>query len=246
MNICINLVDPIANALQWEWMEQINIFSILLRLCLVVLFGGLLGAERAMKRHTAGFRTYILVAIGAAIGAFTNQFIHELYPTSDVGRISAGIVTGIGFLGAGTIITTSRNKVKGLTTAAGLWACGCMGLAIGHGYYTLGIVAAILIFVILSLSSFIEKAFVYRTRAFTIYVELLTRPDLIRLMDYLREKNFEISNIEHNPAYAASGLSVYSIALLAPKVKRKEGQAKQELCKEINELDYVHYAEIMF
>ena len=101
-------VDPIVKLFGQgaSWLSTITIGSVIVRLLLAILCGGTLGAERAMKRHAAGFRTYILVAVGAAIAGFTNEFISLAYPASDVGRIGNGVVTGIGFLGAGTILVT--------------------------------------------------------------------------------------------------------------------------------------------
>ena len=240
-------MDPIIKLLgKWgEELAGVSIWSVLVRLGLAILCGGVLGAERAVKRHAAGFRTYILVSLGAAIAGFTNQFIYECFPSSDVGRLGNGVVTGIGFLGAGTILVTSRSKIKGLTTAAGLWACGCMGLAIGHGFYTIGIVAGVIIFAVLSLITPIENYFIDRARLFTIHVELNSRPDLKQLINYLRSKGFSISNVEHNLAYASSGLSVYSISLLAPYIKGQKAMSHTVICSMINELDYVNHAEVL-
>lgn len=239
--------DPIVKLFgeHGSWLSDITIGSVIVRLLLSILCGGLLGAERAVKRHAAGFRTYILVAVGAAIGGFTNQFIYEAFPGSDAGRIGAGIVTGIGFLGAGTILVTSRNKIKGLTTAAALWSCGCMGLAIGHGFYTLGLASGIIIFLILSVTPPIENYFIDRARSFTLHVELDQRTNLKDLINYLRNNNYAISNVEHNLAYASSGLSVYSISVIAPYIKGKKAITQKEVCKKINELPYVNYAEVL-
>jgi putative Mg2+ transporter-C (MgtC) family protein len=239
-------IDPLIKLLGnfGEQLAGVSIWSVLVRLLLAIFFGGLIGAERASKRQAAGFRTYILVAIGAAIAGFTNQFIYECFPSSDVGRLGNGVVTGIGFLGAGTILVTSRSKIKGLTTAAGLWACGCMGLCIGHGFYTLGLIAGSLIFIVLSIITPIENYFTDRARAFTIHVELHSRPNLKDLINYLRDRGFSVSNIEHNLAYASSGLSVYSISLICPEVKRNKSASHQVICKMINELEYVNYAEV--
>ena len=242
-----NMIDPIVKFLgdNWTWLSDITIGSVLVRLLLAILCGGALGAERATKRHAAGFRTYILVAVGAAIGAFTNQFIREYFTNSDAGRIGAGIVTGIGFLGAGTIMVTSRNKIKGLTTAAALWACGCMGLAIGHGFYTLGITAAIIIFLVLTITPPIENYFIDRARSFTIYVELNEKQDLKNLINYLRANNYNITNVEHNLAYESTGLSVYSISLVAPYIKGQRAVSQKAICAIINDLPYVNHAEVL-
>lgn len=240
-------VDPIVKLFGKgaSWLSTITIGSVIVRLLLAILCGGTLGAERAMKRHAAGFRTYILVAVGAAIAGFTNEFISLAYPASDVGRIGNGVVTGIGFLGAGTILVTSRNKIKGLTTAAALWACGCMGLAIGHGFYTLGIAASLIIFLILSVTPPIENYFIDRARVFTLHVELDARPNLKELINYLRANSYQVSNVEHNLAYASSGLSVYSITVVAPYIKGMRAISQKAICSAINELPYVNHAEVL-
>ena len=241
------IVDPILKLFgdQTSWLEQITVGSVIVRLICAIICGGFIGAERAMKRHAAGFRTYILVAVGAAIAGFTNQYISELVPASDMGRIGNGVVTGIGFLGAGTILVTSRNQIKGLTTAAALWACGCMGLCIGHGFYTLGLVASIIIFLVLSFTSPIENYFINRTRVFSIHVELDARTNLKDLITFLRSHSYKVTNIEHNLAYASSGLSVYTIHLIAPKIKGQKMISHQSLSSLISELSYVNYAEVM-
>ena len=240
-------VDPIVKLLgdNGSWLSTITLGSVIVRLLLAILCGGALGAERAMKRHAAGFRTYILVAVGAAIAGFTNEFISMGYPASDVGRIGNGVVTGIGFLGAGTILVTSRNKIKGLTTAAALWACGCMGLAIGHGFYTLGITASFIIFLILSVTPPIENYFIDRARVFTLHVELNARTNLKELINYLRANSYQITNVEHNLAYASTGLSVYSVTLVAPYIKGMRAISQKAICAAINELEYVNHAEVL-
>ena len=147
------VVDPLVKLLgeDFLWLSELTIGSVLVRLLLIVLFSGMIGIERASKRHEAGLRTYILVCIGAAVAMLTNQFIFEAFNTGDVGRIAAQVISGIGFLGAGTILITSRNQIKGLTTAAGLWACACMGISIGVGFYTLTIIGFLLILIVLML-----------------------------------------------------------------------------------------------
>ena len=104
-----------------------------IKMALALICGGVLGIERGRKKRPAGFRTYMLVCLGATLVMMTNEHICHAYGTGDMARMGAQVVNGIGFLGAGTIITTGHNRVKGLTTAAGLWAAACIGLAIGSG-----------------------------------------------------------------------------------------------------------------
>ena len=127
----------------WELLHYLrgwNTASVILRLAVAMLCGGLIGIERASKRRAAGFRTYMVVCLGATLAMLLNQYIDDMLvhawqisQTTDAARLGAQVINGIGFLGAGTIILTGSQQVKGLTTAAGLWASACMGLAIGAG-----------------------------------------------------------------------------------------------------------------
>ena len=115
--------------------RDITMLSVTVRLCLAVLCGGMIGLERAFKRRPAGFRTHILICLGASLTTMTSQYLYlNMHYFTDMARLGAQVVAGIGFIGAGTIIVTKRQRVKGLTTAAGLWASACMGLAIGAGF----------------------------------------------------------------------------------------------------------------
>ena len=103
---------------------------------LAFLCGGLVGLEREYKRRPAGFRTHILICMGAAMTTLTSQYLYlEMNYQTDMARLGAQVVAGIGFIGAGTIIVTRRQRIKGLTTAAGLWATAIIGLALGAGFY---------------------------------------------------------------------------------------------------------------
>lgn len=235
-------VDPLVKLLgdDFLWLSEISIGSILVRLILIIIFSGIIGIERASKRHEAGLRTYILVCVGSAIAMLTNQFIYEMFNTGDVSRIAAQVISGIGFLGAGTILITSRNQIKGLTTAAGLWACACMGISIGVGFYSLTIVGFVLIFVVLLLLPNLEKKLTKLSKNIKIHIELQARTDLKELIYLLRENDFKILSIERNTAYANSGLSVYSIDM--SKLKNN-GFSRQEILKFLNDLPYVCYVE---
>ena len=142
------------------YLREMNVASVLLRLTVAMLFGGFIGLERERKRRPAGFRTYMLVCLGAALTMLLSQYesymvTHAWHETAmeiglrtDVSRFGAQVINGIGFLGAGTIIVTGKQEVKGLTTAAGLWASACMGLAIGAGFYECVLLGFLLILLI--------------------------------------------------------------------------------------------------
>lgn len=120
--------------------------SLLFRLLITVLCGAAIGTERSMKNRPAGFRTHILVCLGGAVAAITGNYLYlGLHLPADVTRISSQVITGLGFIGAGTIIVTGSSDIKGLTTAAGLWATGIIGLSIGSGFYEGGLLATLLV-----------------------------------------------------------------------------------------------------
>ena len=236
-------VDPLVKLLgeDFLWLSELTIGSVLIRLLLIVLFSGMIGIERASKRHEAGLRTYILVCIGAAVAMLTNQFIFEAFNTGDVGRIAAQVISGIGFLGAGTILITSRNQIKGLTTAAGLWACACLGISIGIGFYTLSIIGFILILFVLIFLPPLEKYLTKFSKNYKLHIELEARTDLKKLVTVIRSHNLSIYSIERNAAYANSGLSVYSITLRKNNTKNKI--TKREFFEILDSLEYVNYVE---
>lgn len=141
-----------------DWFYDLNVFSISLRLLLAVLFGGVIGLERDVHRHTAGFRTHILVCVGAALAMLTNQYISDVWGSdTDPARIGAQVIAGVGFLGVGTILVTGRTHIRGLTTAAGLWASACLGLAVGIGFYEGALIGAALILIVLGLLPRLEQ-----------------------------------------------------------------------------------------
>ena len=130
----------------FDGLRTVTTAAVTVRLLLSVLCGGLIGLERAYKRRPAGFRTHILICMGASLTTMTSQFLYlNMHYFTDMARLGAQVVAGIGFIGAGTIIVTRGQRVKGLTTAAGLWAAAIIGLAIGGGFYEGGLVATVLV-----------------------------------------------------------------------------------------------------
>ena len=120
----------------FDGIRDLGMAAVAARMLLAVLCGGIIGIEREFKRRPAGFRTHILICLGAAMTTLTSQYLYlDRGYYTDIARLGAQVVAGIGFIGAGTIIVTRRRRVKGLTTAAGLWASAIVGLALGAGFY---------------------------------------------------------------------------------------------------------------
>jgi putative Mg2+ transporter-C (MgtC) family protein len=128
-------------------------YEAIIKIIIAAILGGLIGLQRELDQEAAGLRTHMLVCIGATL--FTIVSLYSSY-VGDPTRIASGIVTGIGFLGAGTIFK-DNNKIRGLTTAADLWVIASIGMAIGFGYYGLGIISTIIILVILLVKKIFQE-----------------------------------------------------------------------------------------
>ena len=178
----------------------IYMLVILGRLVLALILGGIIGFERESENRPAGFRTHILVCMGAALVMITSEYIYrELIPGRDVDltRMGAQVISGIGFLGAGTIIREGFN-VKGLTTAASLWAVSCVGLAVGIGFIEGAVTATILIYITLIALKKIEKHFSVKRQYKNIFIEIESNTEIIfKLTDIFSRYQVLIRNIEY-------------------------------------------------
>ncbi len=191
-----------------DYFRQLNFASVLLRLVLAMLLGGMIGLERGRKHRAAGFRTYMLVCLGSALTSIMSQYLFvqlgtvwaEIAATTgkqvDVSRFGAKVYSGIGFLAAGTIIVTGRQEVKGLTTAAGLWASACMGIAIGAGFYECVIIAFALMFLCIHFLPMVEVYLLENARNMNIYVELKSLDEIGTLLTRVKAQGVQIYSVE--------------------------------------------------
>ena len=164
---------------------------------MAIIFGGIIGYGRERERRPAGLRTHILVSIGSTLSMITNIYMCKIYNGyTDPTRLGAQVISGIGFLGAGTIIVTGKNKVRGLTTAAGLWACACMGLAIGAGFYSGAIIGCLFISAVTVALANIDKKINRNSRNITLYILVNSTTAASRLLQDIQSKNVKISDIE--------------------------------------------------
>ena len=180
-------------------LREITYQSIFVRILASIIIGGLIGVERGMKNRPAGLRTYMLVCVGSCLVMLTNQYIYQATGTGDPTRLGAQVVNGIGFLGAGTIIVTKHNQIKGLTTAAGLWACAGVGLAFGIGFYEGALTAAIGIYTILTLLQRWDRHMHQKVRLLDVYVELDNAVPLSDFTQHLRNLDLQIESFQFEP-----------------------------------------------
>ena len=191
-----------------DFLREMNIWSVMLRLILAMAFGGFIGLERGRKRRAAGFRTYMVVCLGAALTMVLGQYegymqtgvwsevVSKTDARVDVSRFGAQVINGIGFLGAGTIIVTGKQQVKGLTTAAGLWASACVGLAIGAGFYECVILAFALVFLVVRILPRLEERLMRSMRNMNIYVEYDRVEHTGAILNQIRELDAQIYEVE--------------------------------------------------
>ena len=179
-----------------EYLRDFNLVSITVRLVLAMVVGGIIGIERGKQGRAAGMRTHILVCIGSAlvslIGFYSSTVLNS---GGDPLRIAAQVVSGIGFLGVGTILMKGRFQITGLTTAAGLWTSAAIGLALGAGFYEGALVAAVLAIVTITLVHFLEYRINKKYSRFGIYVEISSDKDVRRAIDFIKA-SFRVGDVQ--------------------------------------------------
>lgn len=191
-----------------SYLRELNMLSMMLRVVLAMVVGGIVGFEREKKGRPAGFRTYMLVAVGATLTVILSQYLDYMLNNrwvlasdtigikTDLSRFGAQVINGVGFLGAGTIIVTGKQEVKGLTTAAGLWASACMGIAIGAGFYECMVMGTLLIVISMKLLPFIENIVMRRARNMSIYVGMDSMENLGSVVSYLKNAGIRLFDVE--------------------------------------------------
>ena len=181
----------------FDGLRDLTTLSVSVRMVLAVLCGGIIGVEREFKRRPAGFRTHILICLGAAMTTLTSQYLYlHIHYFTDMARLGAQVVAGIGFIGAGTIIVTRQQRVKGLTTAAGLWTSAIVGLCLGGGFYEGGLFATSLILIAELLFSRLEYRMLDRAPEVNLYMEYRDRNSLEAVLLLFRELNLKVLNME--------------------------------------------------
>lgn len=229
-------------------LRDFNFITVVLRLLLAFLSGTVIGYGRARKRRSAGLRTFMLTSIGAALTVLLATYEYEMLcgPWAsvveqvgmkfDASRYSAQVISGIGFLAAGTIISIGHNQVSGLSTASGLFASVCMGIAAGAGFYECVIVVLVILVVVLDILWPLEPAFKRRLRNITMFVEFNALEDLNEIADKIRSRKGRIYDIEIERTRRDK--NNYPSAILVVKMSR-EKPSHSGMLSSIAELDCV-------
>ena len=199
---------------------DINVLAITVRLVVALICGGIIGIERERKRRPAGFRTHILICIGAAMTTLTSQYIaFELEGVTDLARLGAQVIAGVGFIGAGTIIVTKRKNVKGLTTAAGLWASAIVGLCAGAGFIEGALLTTVIIIIAELVLARFEYFMVSNSRTVTIFVEYSDTSKLTAIVETVKENSSYIRDIEITKSNSENNTSCAIFSIQMPRRK---------------------------
>lgn len=235
------LNDPIVRLLG-PWAGEINIWSVLLRIFCSAVLSAIIGTERSSKRHSAGLRTFMLVSLAGTIAMMADLWLYELMRTG-LFLLSVAAVISTTMIATNSLFISSRNQIKGITTSAGLLVSCLLGISLGAGFYTLTAAAAVAMLFCLSLLPSLEVTLKDRSNHFEIHLELTSSTRLKEFVATIRELGLKIDDIETNPAYVNSGLSVYSVAISVTKKELKKFKTHREIIDALSTLEYVSHIE---
>ena len=224
-------------ALTMQFIQDYYYLSVFLRLAIAMTMGAIIGYERASKKSTAGLRTFSIVCAAAAFTMIINEFLIRQYGSGDAARLAAQVISGIGFLGMGSIILTSRNQVRGLTTAATLWATAILGIAIGAGMILPGIIAFMIMLFIIIILSHISKHLERYNRVITIYLEIDKTVGLPQLIEVLTSQGYEVLQLEKHKSSPEGDLILQMDLNLRKKILHAD------VIYKLSQLESIHYIE---
>ena len=223
------------------WSMELNTASVFLRIALSMILSSIVGCERSSKRHSAGLRTFIIISFASTIAAIIEMYLRDT--GHDAPWLTAAIIIGSATISGYSILFSSKGQIKGLTTSAGLWACGIIGIAIGMGLYTASLIAYAALLCSLSFFPAIETYLKDKSNHFEVHLELKNKSDLQYFSSTIRRLGMRIDDIELNPAYLNSGLSVYTVSFTISSQELKKYKKHSEIIEALRSLDYISYIE---
>lgn len=236
--------DPIAEQILGSWASDLTVGSILFRIAISVILAAVIGCERSSKRHSAGFRTFIVVTLSSTAAIIIDLAMMES-GLANLPVLSGATLIGAAMISGNSILFSSRSQIKGLTTSAGLFSCALLGIAAGSGLYTATLILFLTMLCSLSLFPIIERALHNRSNHFEIHLELKSKSNLQDFVTTIRRLGLRIDDIESNPAYINSGLSVYSVAVTITSNELKKYKTHREIIEALATLEYVYHIEEM-
>ena len=218
--------------------------TVVIKLLLAIVVSAIIGCERASKRHSAGLRTFVVVTLGCTIVMMLETYL-KLESGESLFILSAAAIVAVASISVNTVLYSSKGQIKGLTTAASLWVCGIIGLVIGAGHYLMAVMSFIVLYITISFMPVMEQYLKNHSNHFEIMLELKSSSYLQDFVTTARELGITIDEIELNPAYVNSGLSVYSIAVSINSAELKKYKTHKEIIEALASIDYIHHIEEM-
>lgn len=234
--------DPVCRLLGLS--EELGGGSIAARIVTAMLFSAIIGCERSGKRHAAGLRTFMMITFASTAAMLTDIYLSHVSGAS-LYLISASSVIGTAIISVNSILFSARSRIKGLTTSAALWACGIIGLTVGAGFYTASLIFFAAILVSLSLFPKIETYLKNRSNHFEMHLELKNAKYLQSFIMTIRVLGMTVDDIETNPAYRSSGLSVYTVSVSVVSKDLKKYKTHTEIIEALSTVDYISHIEEM-
>ena len=220
------------------FLRDVNIATIAIRLILAMLFGGIIGLERGKMGRAAGMRTHTLVCLGAALATMIGFFVFKHIHTGDPLRVAAQVVSGIGFLGVGTILIKGRFQITGLTTAAGLWCAAAIGIALGAGFYEGAVITFVCAVLTVTVIHRVESKLNKKYSRFGIYIEICSDKHVRAAVDFLTEK-YKVTDVQvTTPRSGTTG----NVGIEANVHNLDFATSPDDVSRTLEELDYVIFA----
>ena len=216
-----------------------SLLAITIRLLFALTVGLIIGIDRERKRRVAGIKTHILVCLGSALVMITSQYMMlEFGDVADISRMGAQVISGVGFLGVGTIIVTGRNQVKGLTTAASIWVCACVGLAAGIGFVEGVVIVLILLILTLKVLGRLDTLVRKSGKEVDLYIEFVDNKSLLQFCDKMKSDGHRIAKMQLGRCE-----SEYDLPNAIFSIRTRDRDHASKLAVEVRRLKYVKMVE---
>ena len=227
----------------WKWFVELtaswSITAVAIRLLLALIVGLVVGIDRERKRRVAGIKTHILVCLGSALVMITSQYMMVRFgDMADISRMGAQVISGVGFLGVGTIIVTGRNQVRGLTTAASIWVCACVGLAAGIGFVEGVLIVLVLLVLTLKVLGKLDTIVRKGAKEVDLYIEFYDNKGILSFCDKMKADGHSIVKMQIGKC---DGENDFPNALFS--IRTKDRNHVEKFAVEMRRLKYVKSVE---
>lgn len=223
-------MEAVTHALEIisKTLVNFNYISIATRIILSVILSGIIGWERSKSGRAAGLRTHILVCLGACVVSLTGLYLKHQYG-ADPSRIAAQVISGIGFLGTGTILVKRQSEIVGLTTAACIWSTGCIGIALGYGLYWIALLATVLCFIIMKTMARWEQGVKHKGTVFRVYGELHDASQTNEFLTEMEDADIDVSDIKFTDAKAKTANGIAFVATISADASKDKKSIIQSM-----------------